>query len=545
MSPRTPRSTAEPIAPSGGARAERRIRRAAALPMPDGVSMSPLAPADPLGAANDESTLRSLSSVLAASRTAESEPEADPAAWRPRGTDEAGQTAESTGAEGVAAPPQRHSGRWLTSKVTELPFLVAAAVAGAVVAATPFLASNAKDHTTTYEGLGKADPVAVEGGGAADRHPDAYPGQLPVQGSVTGGATTSADNLLDPDAGSWHGSGGAAAAGDTQTAADSPLVPGVLAADASGSGSGSGAGADSGAQAPDAYTPEQTVAAAASQDTPAKEAAAASRPVATTARATGATGAETPVKATPVKATAVTAAKPSGATTAVSSDAVADPVAARVGATASTGADTAATTKPTASGSALTPVDDAGTATGGTNDTPGTSGTSGASNALSEDRTQAVSSSSTEDTPTDTSATASDTTSDTSADTSSDTPAGQSVAADPAPAWSTEVFASTFTLRSGESVHSDRMRITMRADGDLVISDENGTVRWSSHTSGQSNYATFKADGELVVRSAYQQTLWSSRTGGHTAAKLVIQNDGNVTILSADDQTLWAAGTQH
>ncbi|KUN16073.1 hypothetical protein AQJ11_41350 [Streptomyces corchorusii] len=94
-------------------------------------------------------------------------------------------------------------------------------------------------------------------------------------------------------------------------------------------------------------------------------------------------------------------------------------------------------------------------------------------------------------------------------------------------------------------MHSDRMRITMRAGGDLVISDENGTVRWSSGTTGQNNYATFKADGELVVRSAYQHTLWSSRTGGHTGAKLVIQNDGNVTILSSGDQTLWAAGTQH
>ncbi|KMS90529.1 hypothetical protein ACZ91_14775 [Streptomyces regensis] len=94
-------------------------------------------------------------------------------------------------------------------------------------------------------------------------------------------------------------------------------------------------------------------------------------------------------------------------------------------------------------------------------------------------------------------------------------------------------------------MHSNRMRITMRASGDLVISDENGTVRWSSHTTGQNNYATFKADGELVVRSAYQHTLWSSRTGGHTGAKLVIQNDGNVTILSSGDQTLWAAGTQH
>ncbi|MEV5177794.1 hypothetical protein AB0L10_43885, partial [Streptomyces flaveolus] len=236
MTPRTPRSTAEPTATTGTAQSGRRVRRAAALPMPDGASMTPLAPADPLGTGQDESTLRSLSSVLAASRTAESEPEPDPAAWRPQGTEEAGQESVAGGAAATAGgPPRRPGGGRLASKVTERPFLVAAAVAGAVVAATPFLATHAKDHMTTYEGLGKADPIAAEGG-SADQRPDAYPSQLPIQEPGTGGEAPSADNLLDPDARAWHGSGGTSAAGDARAAADAPVVPGVLAEHGSGAG---------------------------------------------------------------------------------------------------------------------------------------------------------------------------------------------------------------------------------------------------------------------------------------------------------------------
>ncbi|WP_240528579.1 hypothetical protein [Streptomyces humi] len=557
MSPRTPRPTAEPIATTGTAHAGRRVRRAAALPMPDGASMTPLAPADPLGAGNDESTLRSLSSVLAASRTVPSEPESDPAAWRPRGRDEAGQE-PAAGAEGAAAPagpPQRRSGSGrLTSKVAERPFLVAAAVAGAVVVATPFLTSNAKDHTTTYEGLGKADPVAVEGGGAPDRHPDAYPSEMPLQDSATGGETTSADNLLDPDAGAWHGAGGAAAAGDTGTASDSAQVPGVLAADGSGSGADTPAPGTAVAAADTAGHP---TAAAAAKGATAKEADAPG-PAAASTKTTDPTDAaktpaKTPVKTpakTPVKTTVMAAAKPTTPTT-TKSDTTTDtaPVAARAASTAATGAAT--TTKPTAAGEALTPVD------------------GDASAPSSADSTRASSSSATDTTATDTTATDTKAADTTATDTkttdtkATDTKAAggtaaavgasagsaaasdQTTKADPAPQWSTKVFTSAFTLRSGESVNSDRMRITMRASGDLVISDENGTVRWSSHTTGENNYATFKADGELVVRSAYQQTLWSSRTGGHSGAELVIQNDGNVTILSSGDQTLWAAGTQH
>ncbi|MGW7673038.1 hypothetical protein ACWGJX_38990 [Streptomyces sp. NPDC054775] len=111
--------------------------------------------------------------------------------------------------------------------------------------------------------------------------------------------------------------------------------------------------------------------------------------------------------------------------------------------------------------------------------------------------------------------------------------------------WDTKVVDGTYVVNSGDSVSSNRMRITMQNGGDLVISDENGVVRWAAHTTGADNRAVFQGDGNLVVYSADGRTLWSSGTAGNTGAKLVIQGDGNVTIQSSAGALLWAAGTDH
>ncbi|MFJ5266787.1 hypothetical protein ACIQAC_40675 [Streptomyces sp. NPDC088387] len=112
------------------------------------------------------------------------------------------------------------------------------------------------------------------------------------------------------------------------------------------------------------------------------------------------------------------------------------------------------------------------------------------------------------------------------------------------PDWSTKVVSSTYVLNSGQSVASNRMKITLRSSGNLVITDENGVVRWSSGTSGSGNRAVFQADGHFAVYSSDDRTLWSSGTAGNPGAQLVIQADGNVTIVSAGGAVLWSAGTQ-
>ncbi|MFD6531022.1 hypothetical protein [Streptomyces sp. NPDC060184] len=531
MPPRTPRTQTEPTATVGrSAPAARRVRRAAALPMPDGASMSPLAPADSLEAGRDDATMRSLTSVLAAARTEEKEPEGDPATWRPRGTNEAGpESSASAGSDPAAVSHRRPVGR-MGAKVAERPFLVAAAVAGAVVASTPFMTSHSQDRSTTYEGMGKADPIAVESGGNAGGHTDGYGGLVSIPAP---GEATTADNLLDPGAGDWHGTSASAAGG---TAAETPVVPGVLAAE------------DSGTPTP---TPTPTPVA----DTGGRPVIAAGGTAAAgtpDGGSTKATEARTHSEAGAVedgdKNTDATPAKTSVKTTDKADD---KPATASAGTTvaARSAAPSAATANPETTVTSGADAETAAATTDATT-TDDTAADATTDAAPASARIAETVGDTTADPVGDTTAdpvgdTTADPVGDTTADPVGDTTADAAPQETAAPQWDTKTFATTFTVRAGESVSSDRMSLTMRADGDLVITDEDGTVRWSSGTTGENNAATFKADGELVIRSAYQQTLWSSHTGGHTGAELVIQSDGDVTILSADDQALWAAGTQH
>jgi len=109
--------------------------------------------------------------------------------------------------------------------------------------------------------------------------------------------------------------------------------------------------------------------------------------------------------------------------------------------------------------------------------------------------------------------------------------------------WRTKVLRGGYELKAGDFVETNRVRLTLRWGGNLIISDRHGAIVWSSHTEGAGNRAVFQADGNLVVYRADGKALWSTRTGHNPGAKLVLQNDGNVTILSSSDAVLWAAGT--
>ncbi|MFI5635338.1 hypothetical protein ACIA8E_39545, partial [Streptomyces sp. NPDC051664] len=113
------------------------------------------------------------------------------------------------------------------------------------------------------------------------------------------------------------------------------------------------------------------------------------------------------------------------------------------------------------------------------------------------------------------------------------------------PSWSTTVVKATYVLHHGDSLGSNRMHIRMRHDGNLVITDENEAVRWSSHTQGKGNHAVFHPDGRLVVLDKDNQTVWSSGVGGSAGAKLIIHRSGDVTVTSASGSVLWSAGTSH
>lgn len=107
--------------------------------------------------------------------------------------------------------------------------------------------------------------------------------------------------------------------------------------------------------------------------------------------------------------------------------------------------------------------------------------------------------------------------------------------------WQTVVVHSTYVLNPGDSVHSNRIRLSLLGDGDLVLRDEHDRVTWSTGTHAQGAHAVFQDDGNLVVYRG-DQTLWSSRTDGHNGATLVLGADGAMTIVYGNT-TLWSTGT--
>lgn len=131
-------------------------------------------------------------------------------------------------------------------------------------------------------------------------------------------------------------------------------------------------------------------------------------------------------------------------------------------------------------------------------------------------------------------------------------PAPEKPKSDPAPApkpavvYATAV-ASGSSMGSGQSVtNRDGTKVAMDEQGNLVVVDPSGVVRWSSHTPGSGHTVAVQGDGNLVVYDASGHALWASNTAGHPGAVLVIHPNGDVTVSSPDgNSTYWSAGTGH
>jgi hypothetical protein len=113
-----------------------------------------------------------------------------------------------------------------------------------------------------------------------------------------------------------------------------------------------------------------------------------------------------------------------------------------------------------------------------------------------------------------------------------------------APVWTTQTIEATFVFRLGDSVSTNRTRLHLQGDGDLVIIDEVGTVRWRSNTAGTGNTAVFQDDGHFVVYDRDQRPVWTSGTAGRPGAVLVLAADGDVDIVH-NGTVVWSSNTAH
>ncbi|MFE9360579.1 protein kinase domain-containing protein [Streptomyces olivaceoviridis] len=113
-----------------------------------------------------------------------------------------------------------------------------------------------------------------------------------------------------------------------------------------------------------------------------------------------------------------------------------------------------------------------------------------------------------------------------------------------APQWTTTCVQPNTWLLTGQAWSTNRTRMVMQTDGNLVIYDENNRRRWSSGTSGNGYRAFFQGDGNLVVFDPDEVPQWHSGSYHHDGALLCLGADGSVNILH-NDQVVWSAGTAH
>ncbi|MDJ0346525.1 FG-GAP-like repeat-containing protein [Streptomyces sp. H10-C2] len=103
------------------------------------------------------------------------------------------------------------------------------------------------------------------------------------------------------------------------------------------------------------------------------------------------------------------------------------------------------------------------------------------------------------------------------------------------------------TLTSGQTFTSRSAKLTMKSDGNLVITNASSLPNafiWSTGTAGNTGAkAVMQADGNLVVYKADGSTkAWESKTsapGGYA----LLQDRGNLIVYNVKGQSLWSSGT--
>nr|WP_158713604.1 FG-GAP-like repeat-containing protein [Streptomyces sp. NRRL S-325] len=112
------------------------------------------------------------------------------------------------------------------------------------------------------------------------------------------------------------------------------------------------------------------------------------------------------------------------------------------------------------------------------------------------------------------------------------------------------------TLASGQALTSNTAKLTMQADGNLVITSNANQPLWTSGTSGN-NGATARvlANGNIAVYSADGSTvLWSPSITADPAhpdvepgltgnGHALLQDRGNLVVYNGKAQAVWASGT--
>lgn len=112
------------------------------------------------------------------------------------------------------------------------------------------------------------------------------------------------------------------------------------------------------------------------------------------------------------------------------------------------------------------------------------------------------------------------------------------------PVYEGTVVTGTHVVQEGQPVVAGGARLSMEPDGNFVVRDGSGVVRWAANTATLGSRAVFQGDGNLVVVTADGRAVWHSATGGNPGARLILQKSGRMLITSATGVLLWSTDSR-
>lgn len=109
----------------------------------------------------------------------------------------------------------------------------------------------------------------------------------------------------------------------------------------------------------------------------------------------------------------------------------------------------------------------------------------------------------------------------------------------PKPNWGTQTVSATSSIGVGQSWATNRIRMTMQQDGNLVVYNEQNKPIWAAMTFGENHRAIFQPDGNLVVHNGDDRAIWASRTHDFGGAQLVLRPDAKVVVVH-NGRVVWS-----
>lgn len=109
----------------------------------------------------------------------------------------------------------------------------------------------------------------------------------------------------------------------------------------------------------------------------------------------------------------------------------------------------------------------------------------------------------------------------------------------PKPNWGTQTVSATSSIGVGQSWATNRIRMTMQQDGNLVVYNEQNKPIWAAMTFGENHRAIFQPDGNLVIHNGDDRAIWASKTHDFGGAQMVLRADAKVVIVH-NGRVVWS-----